>query len=238
MDNLLLFADSYKATHYLQYPPGTTYLKAYFESRGGKFDRTLFYGLQYILKRYLTRRVTKEMVDEAGEFFAWHFGNDKLFNREGWDYIVNELGGKLPLKVKSVPEGAVVPVKNVLFTVESTDERVPWVVSYFETCLVQVWYPMTVATNSFMQKNLIRESMERTCEEGGADDRIKTMLHDFGLRGATSLEAAGIGGSAHLVNFIGSDTLPAIVFAREFYGPKDLQAGVSVPASEHSTMTA
>ena len=160
----------------MQYPPGITYLKSYFESRGGKHDRTVFYGLQYILKRYLTPRVTKEMVDEAEELFAWHFGNDRVFNRAGWDYIVNELGGRLPIRVKAVPEGTVVPVKNVLFTVESTDERVPWVVSYFETCLVQVWYPMTVATNSFMQKTLIRASMERTSDQGADHPGIELMV--------------------------------------------------------------
>jgi hypothetical protein len=30
--------------------------------------------------------------------------------------------------------------------------QVPWLVSYVETLLVQTWYPMTVATNSFHHK--------------------------------------------------------------------------------------
>lgn len=61
-------------------------------------------------------------------------------NRRDWEYIVNELGGRVPLRVRAVAEGTVVPVKNVLFTVESTDEKVPWIVNYFETILVQVWW--------------------------------------------------------------------------------------------------
>ena len=128
-------------SHHLQYPPGLTHLKAYFESRGGLHPEVVFFGLQYILKKHLCRRVTMEMIDEAEEILTAHFmGNKSIFNRAGWEYIVNELGGKIPIRVCAVPEGSVVPVKNVLFTVESTDEKVPWVANYFEALLVQTWW--------------------------------------------------------------------------------------------------
>ena len=48
--NTLFLADGYKISHHLQYPPGTTTIFSYFESRGGKWDKTVFFGLQYILK--------------------------------------------------------------------------------------------------------------------------------------------------------------------------------------------
>ena len=128
-------------SHHLQYPPGLTHLKAYFESRGGLHPEVVFFGLQYILKKHICRRVTMEMIDEAEEILTAHFmGNKSIFNRAGWEYIVNELGGKIPIRVCAVPEGSVVPVKNVLFTVESTDEKVPWVANYFEALLVQTWW--------------------------------------------------------------------------------------------------
>ena len=114
-------------------------MKAYFESRGGLHPEIVFFGLQYILKRHLCRRVTLDMIDEAEEILGAHFGNTDLFNRAGWEYIAKDLDGKIPIRVCAVPEGTVVPVKNVLFTVESTDERVPWVANYFEALLVQTW---------------------------------------------------------------------------------------------------
>lgn len=235
VQNILFLADSYKISHYKQYPPGTTRILSYFESRGGKFDHVVFFGLQYILKRWLSTRVTAEMVQEADEFYGKHFvGGQSIFNRPGWDYIVEKHGGKIPVKVMAVPEGSRVPVKNVLFTVENTDPEVPWITNYFETVFVQVWYPLTVCTNSNMQKQVIRQFMAKT-----ADDltMLDTKLHDFGYRGSSSVESAGIGGCAHLANFSGTDNIAAILTANKYYKGKSDMPGMSLPASEHSTMT-
>ena len=119
----MLLTDSYKVSHYKQYPPGTEVVYSYFESRGGKFDKTAFFGLQYYLKEYLEGQVvTQEKIDEAVEYCKGHFGSE-MFNREGWEYILNEHGGKLPVKIKAVPEGTLVPTKNVLMTIENTDPK-------------------------------------------------------------------------------------------------------------------
>ena len=177
--NLILFADSYKVSHHLQYPKGLTKLKSYFESRGGKFQDVVFFGLQYILKKYLSRPITMAMIDEAEAELELHFGRKDIFNRAGWTYILEKHGGYLPIKIKAVPEGSLVPYKNVLFTVESTDENVPWMTNYFETCLVQVWYPMTVCTSSFMQKKIIKEYMDKTSENNnGLDLKVKDEICD------------------------------------------------------------
>jgi len=234
-ENFLLKTDSYKITHHQQYPPGTELVFSYFESRGGKFKEVLFFGLQYILKKHLVGSVvTNQMIDEAKEFFGKHLNDPehKFFNEAGWRYIVDKHGGKLPLEIRAVPEGLVVPTSNVLFTVENTDPKVPWLTNYVETLLVQAWYPITVATNSYMMKSMLRDSLSRTAE---SQDKLEYMLHDFGYRGSTSVESAGIGGAAHLVNFRGTDTLAGIITARKFYGAE--MAGVSIPATEHSTMT-
>ena len=87
--NLILLTDSYKVTHHLQYPKKLTYLKSYFESRGGKYSEIVFFGLQYFLKRYLCQRVTRADIDEAEAILGEHFGNPGLFNRAGWEYIVD-----------------------------------------------------------------------------------------------------------------------------------------------------
>src|SRR5262245_4996664 len=151
--NLLLMTDSYKLTHWRQYPPGTEHVYSYFESRGGKFDSTVFFGLQYFLKEYLTGlEVTAEKIDEAAEFTAKHLGNAGLFNRTGWEHILKTHGGKLPVVIRAIPEGTEVPVLNVLVTIENTDPACWWLTNYLETLLVQTWYPVTVATLSHQMR--------------------------------------------------------------------------------------
>ena len=230
--NTLFLADSYKISHHLQYPPDTTTIFSYFESRGGKWDKTVFFGLQYIIKKYLLGVVvSKDMIDEAEELFRKHLGPN-IFNRAGWEHILSKHGGKLPVRIRAVPEGTIVSTRNVLFTVENTDPEVAWITNYLETLLVQAWYPITVATNSWACKQLMIQYLEQTAD---TFNTLPFMLHDFGYRGVSSVETAGIGGAAHLVNFQGTDTLAGVVVARECYGAA--MAGVSVPATEHSTMT-
>lgn len=228
--NLVLDTDSYKASHFLQYPPGASGLFAYIESRGGEYDRTLFFGLQYILDRYLSTRVTNAMVDEARALFAAH---GEPFNEAGWRYIVDELGGRLPLEIRAVPEGSVIPTGNALVTVRSTDPKAFWLVSYVETLLLRVWYPITVATQSWAIRQTIAEYLRATSDT--PEEQLPFKLHDFGARGVSSEESAGIGAMAHLVNFMGSDTVSGLRYARRYYDAP--MAGFSIPASEHSTIT-
>lgn len=230
-DNLLLDTDSYKASHPVQYPPGTERVFSYIESRGGRFDRTVFFGLQMWLKQYLSRPITREMVDEAEVFWKMH---GEPFFREGWDYIVAAHGGRLPVVVRAVAEGTVVPTYNVLLTIENTDPRCFWLTSFLETSLLRaVWYPTTVATLSWYAKRIIRDALVRTSDD--PDGQLPFKLHDFGARGVSSKESAGIGGAAHLVNFMGSDTVTGILYANRFYNTP--MAGFSIPAAEHSTIT-
>jgi nicotinamide phosphoribosyltransferase len=118
-------------------------------------------------------------------------------------------------------------------TVENTDIRFPWLTNYMETLLLKVWYPITVATLSREIKRVFLFHLERT----GDPSLIPFKLHDFGYRGVTSEETAAIGGAAHLVNFQGTDTIAGIALVREYYGAREMP-GFSVPAAEHSTITA
>jgi nicotinamide phosphoribosyltransferase len=239
--NALLCTDSYKVTHHDQYPPKTTKVFSYFESRGGTLPEVCFFGLQYLIKTWLVGPVvTAEKIAEAKEYYAKHFGSPagdaNVFNEAGWTYILEKHGGKLPMKIRAVPEGSVLPYKNVLFTVENTDPECFWLCTWFETLLVQVWYPTTVCTNSREQKKIIKKHTAHTVDHMF---KMPFMLHDFGFRGTSSTESAAIGGLSHLVNFMGSDTVAALVAAREVYGLDGGKgmAGFSIPASEHSTIT-
>lgn len=229
-DNLILMTDSYKSSHFLQYPPKTTGMFSYLESRGGKYRDTVFFGLQYIINKYLAKRVTEADVHEAAKFFAAH---GEPFPLDGWMRVVNTYGGSIPVRVKAVREGTVVPTHNVLMTVESTDNELFWMVNWIEALLHRVWYPITVATTSFQIKRVIKEFLERTADDPAAELPFK--LHDFGGRGVSSHESAGIGGAAHLVNFMGSDTVEGILLANQYYDHP--MAAFSIPAAEHSTVT-
>eukprot|EP00943_MAST-04B_sp_MAST-4B-sp1_P005227 g5227.t1 len=179
MENILLLTDSYKVSHHVQYPPKTTKIYSYFESRGGLHKDIVFFGLQIIIKRYLCGNnvVTKEKIAEAEKLYDLHFGpGTNVFNKSGWEYVLEKYDGCLPVKIKALPE------------------------------------------------------------ETGDPAGIDFKLHDFGYRGVSSVQTAGAGAAAHLTQFLGTDTVAGIVVARDYYGAEC--AGYSIPASEHSTMTA
>lgn len=234
MENSYLFdCDSYKASHYLQYPPNTTSIFSYIESRGhdgSGYDSTVFFGLQYYLKEYLTHRVSPAEVEEAKEFFEAH---GEPFNYQGWMYIATELQGKLPVRIRAVPEGSVVPTHNVLVSIESTDPKVFWIVSWLETMLLRVWYGTTVASRSYKIRQIIMRALQVSSDK--PEEEINFKLHNFGARGVSSQESAMIGDMAHLVNFLGTDTVVGVRGAAKYYHTP--MAGFSIPASEHSSIT-
>ena len=234
--NIILATDSYKLGHWNQYPKGTEGVYSYLEAReGAEHPATLFFGLQSILGSLEGRCVESTDIDEAGKLAKVHFGNPDLFNAAGWWKVVLKHGGRLPVRIKAVPEGTVVPVGNVLMTVENTDPECYWLTNALESILMHVWYPTTVATTSYFVKKFLAGALERC---GAPLDGLPFMLHDFGYRGASSHETAAIGGAAHLVNFMGTDTLPAMLLAIRDYGATLDSLAFSVPATEHSVMTA
>ncbi len=230
--NIITLTDSYKVSHWKQYPKNTTRVYSFFESRGGMFPSVTFFGLQYYLMKYLAGVVVNEQfIKKARRRFKAHFGTDEMFNEAGWRYIIEKHGGKLPVRIKAVPEGTTVPTGNVLMTIENTDPECEWDTNYLETLLSMVWYPSTVATQSREMRRVLLKYLVMT----GDPSLIDFKLHDFGFRGSTSVESAGIGGAAHLVNFLGTDTLAALDVAEDYYDEES--AGFSIPAAEHSTIT-
>ena len=234
--NLILLADAYKYSHHKLYYPGTTQVYSYLESRGGKFGSTVFYGLQYFLKEYLEGvAFTQKDLDEAEAFLPQVFGRDDVSDRSKFQYILDQHGGRLPVRIRAVPEGTTVPVKNVLMTIENTYPKCFWLTNFLETLLMQVWYPCTVATISREVKKVVANYFAQTATEG-SEAGINYVLNDFGYRGVSSMESAALGGSAHLVNFMGSDNLAGSVLAQRYYNTAEVY-GKSIPATEHSICT-
>ncbi|TNF65825.1 MAG: nicotinate phosphoribosyltransferase [Gammaproteobacteria bacterium] len=229
--NLILNTDSYKASHYLQYPKGAQYMSSYIESRGGRYDQTLFFGLQYYLKAYLSKPITIENINEAEDILLSH---GLVFNRKGWLHILEKHHGIMPVRIEAVKEGSLIAKRQVMLQMVNTDPACFWLTNYLETSLLRaIWYPSTVATVSYHIKQIILKFLEETAD---STESILFKLHDFGARGASSYESAALGGLAHLVNFLGTDTTPALALARKYY--HEPMAGFSIPAAEHSTITA
>jgi len=166
------------------------------------YPYTTVFGLQAIIKKWLVGPVvTKEKIDVAEDLLTEHFKiNGKIWSRKQWDYIVDVHGGHLPVKIDSVLEGTNVPINNTLVNVVNTDDNCKWLTNGLETLLLNVWYPTTVCTRSNFITAIIGKYFKDT-----VDDNLQWLadyyLHDFGQRGVTGMEAAGLGGMAHLVNF-------------------------------------
>lgn len=239
-NNFILNTDSYKTSHWVQYPPNTEYVSSYIEARGAStnaFDNVLFFGLQAFLKEYLSKPITQADIDEAKIVLSAH---GVPFNEAGWQRLLEVHDGYLPLRIQALPEGTVVPTGQVLCQVMNTDPEFFWLTSYIETTLLRaIWYPTTVASLSYYCKQIIKQGLEKSAD---TLDSLPFKLHDFGARGVSSLESASLGGLAHLVNFSGTDTLSGIIGASRWYGmdgsSDDRQMpAFSIPAAEHSTMT-
>jgi nicotinamide phosphoribosyltransferase len=228
--NILKCTDSYKISHGKAYCPKLEILLSYLESRGGRYKKTIFYGLQYYLKMIEGVQVTKEKIDDAQIFWEAHFGRKDVFNREIWEYILNEHGGKLPLKICAVKEGANIPVNNVLMTIENTDPKCFWLTNFIETLLMKIWYTISIAS----QSSAIKETILKHLIKSGTPESVIWRTHDFGYRGCSSEEQAALGASAHLLSFMGTDTVAGIVLAQETYNSG--MCGFSIPALEHSVI--
>lgn len=190
-DNILFSADSYKYTHDKMLPNNTQGVYSYFEARkGSKFPKTVFYGLQAILKKYFVGPViTQELINEADYLITRHIGPG-IFNKEGWEYILKKYNGHLPLRIKAVKEGSLIDISNVLMTIENTDDKVPFLTNFAETILTHIWYPITVATTSYYGKLMLTNWLTTTSDKEGEDfnNILNFQLHDFGCRGTEILK--------------------------------------------------
>ncbi len=236
MNNLLLQTDVYKMGHMEQYAPGCNKVYSYLTARSDrKFNETVFFGLQYYLKKYLSQPITPAMGEEFLSYRKMILGGENSPEVENKIRALCKLG-YLPLEIKAVEEGTVLPVRNVLMTITNTHPDFYWVVGFVESLLLKLWYTTTVATCSYQYRRLVDKYFNDTDEESlnGLKD---FQVHDFGYRGDSSEEGAAISGIAHLLSFLGSDNVPALPCAIEYYHANTNEPILlSVPASEHSVM--
>lgn len=227
--NFILNVDSYKTGHDAMMKDGVIGLESNIVARKPtKYtSHVVMMGLEIYLQEYLDVTITHADIDEA-ELETTERGDD--FDREFWEHIVNVHGGKLPLHIRAIPEGTVVPVGVPLVRSFSTDPRVKVIASYIETQLQRaVQFPTTVASNARSIKVFLADTMERHAGHRFVDYH----LHNFGDRSASSYESAILAAISHAVVFNGSDCLAANRYIKSYYRTMTAYLS-SVTASEHS----
>lgn len=252
-----LRADSYKYSQAFQYPDQAQGYFGYIEARGSKLslmeilsqdklieylrprllldenlcvNRFPLFGLQGWIKKVVNNPITPNQVEYFAGLMEKH---GEPFNREGFENIVANYGGHMPVTIKALPEGTLCNTHTPQVSVGAYDPATYWFGGFVETQIHRAtWYSTTVCAISYTIKNIIQYYLEQTGDLGG----LPFKLHDFGMRGGSSEETCETGGLAHLVNFLGTDTVDALIYGAFAYSVDC--AGYSIPASEHSTMTA
>lgn len=242
-----LLCDFYKVSHREQYPTNTQVIYSTFTPRSNKYfpqaKGAVVFGIQSFVKKFLI------------DYFNTHF-----FNRPKEDvvaeyvrYIKFTLGvenpdashieelhdlGYMPVKLSALKEGTIAPIKVPVLTIENTDPRFFWITNYLETLMsAEIWYPIVSATIAYEYRKLLDEYALKTV---GSTEAVGFQGHDFSLRGLEGIEAGATSGAGHLLSFTGTDTIPAIAFHEAYYNAdieKEL-VGASIPATEHSVMSA
>ena len=242
--NPLLLTDGYKTGHHQQYPKGTTLVYSNFTPRSNKYapkgcDQVVSFGQQMVMKQiheaFQNEFFSKPKEEVCGEM------KRELSMYLGTDYDVTHFEklhdlGYLPIHVKGIEEGTLVPMKVPVLTIYNTHPDFYWVTNYLETILSNLlWKPMTSATIAHQYRKVLTSWMEKTDKERAWF--IDWQGHDFSMRGMDSVEAVISSGLGHLTSFSGTDSLPTLYGARKFYGEEGFVGG-SVNATEHSVMCA
>lgn len=238
--------DFYKVDHRNQYPDGTNVVYSNFTPRNSRRDDTneiVLFGLQYFIKEYLIKQFNETFFNLPIDVAVGRYKR-RLDNALGKDAIkvdhviaLHKLG-YLPIEIKSLPEGELIPLQVPAFTIVNTHPDFFWLTNFLETLVsATVWGPCTSATTAFTYRKNFEKYAKLT---GSPIDFVDWMGHDFSMRGMFGLEAARMSGAGHLLSFKGTDTIPAIDFLEEYYNANCEQEliGASVCATEHSCMAA
>lgn len=242
-----LLCDFYKISHREQYPDKTEEVYSTWTPRSGKYsgglEGVVCFGIQGFVKEFIIEyfnenffsRTKEEIVAEYSRYLK-----NCLFVQEPYTKHIEDLYdlGYMPLEINALDEGTIVPYRVPMMTVKNTDPRFFWLTNYLETLASNnLWKPCTVATISRKYKQILDSYAVKTT---GSTLGVEFQGHDFSMRGMSGVEDSARSGVGHLLSFVGTDTIPAIMYAEQYYGAdieKEL-VGCSVNATEHSVMCA
>lgn len=242
--NPMLFKDFYKANHRIQYPPKTELVYSNFtprESRIPGVNQVVVFGVQYFVKEFLQNNFNENFfnkpLEEVLKTYKRRMDTSLGPNAVSTDHIQALWNkGYLPLEIKALDEGTLVPLRVPVLTIQNTDPDFFWLTNFVETLLSNaLWHPMTSATIAYEYRKILQNYANKTSD---IPELVQWQGHDFSMRGQSSLESSMVSGAGHLLSFTGTDTIPAIDFLENYYeanAEKELIGG-SVAATEHSVM--
>ncbi len=241
-----LLCDFYKVSHKNQYPKGTELVYSTWTARTTRLehiDEVVAFGFQSFIKQYVIEyfnehffaKTKEEVVEEYKRVLKYALGEAEP--DASHIAALHELG-YMPIRIKAVEEGTLVPVRVPMLTIENTLPEFFWLTNYLETLMsCQLWMPATSATLAFEYRKILQDYALRT---NGDTSGVPFQGHDFSMRGMGAFEAALGSSAGHLISFTGTDTIPAILYHENYYNAdmeKEL-VGTSIPATEHSVMCA
>lgn len=239
-----LLADFYKISHREQYPDGTETIYSTWTPRTSRKEgitEVVAFGFQAFIKEYLIdyfydnffSKTKQEVVDEYTRVIKCTLGKEVVDTQHIED--LHDLG-YIPIKIKAVDEGTLIPIRVPMMTIENTNPKFFWVTNFLETLMsCQLWQPTTSATIAYQYRKILDKYAADT---NGDLSGVQFQGHDFSMRGMGSLESAMLSGSGHLLSFTGTDTIPAINYLEQYYNAniESELVGCSIPATEHSVM--
>lgn len=243
MKETILLTDGYKINHHKMYPKGIEMVYSNFTPRSNKFfpeakDGSVVFGIQYFIKEYLIKQFNENFFNRPRQEVLDEYVNRvKNFTGDTDCEHIAELYdlGYLPIEIKALPEGSICPIRVPMLTIKNTHPKFAWLTNYLESLMSNVlWMPCTSATGARIAKKQLKAHATKT----GFPEEINLnfLCHDFSMRGMSSVESAIVSGMAHMTSFCGTETIPAIRAAEEYYNAdssKELVAA-TVPATEHS----
>jgi nicotinamide phosphoribosyltransferase len=237
--------DGYKTGHIRQFPEKTTVVYSNFTPRSDKhlatwtgYDhKVVWFGLQGIIRWYLVDLWNTQFFDRPKSVVVADYKR-RMDLYLGADAVsVDHIAAlhdlqRLPIEIKSLPEGSRVDIRVPLFTIKNTEPEFYWLTNYLETSLsALLWKSITSATTAYEYRRMFEDYAKLT---GGDLAFVDWQGHDFSFRGMSGIEDAILSGAAHLTSFTGTDTIPAIDYIEDYYGAMQTLIGASVPATEHA----
>jgi nicotinamide phosphoribosyltransferase len=239
-----LLCDFYKISHREQYPEGTETIFSTWTPRTSRRDEikeVVAFGFQAFIKEYLIdyfndnffSKSKEDVINEYTRVIKYTLCKENVDTKH-----IEELHnlGYLPIRIKAVDEGTLVPIRVPMLTIENTNPKFFWITNFLETLMsCQLWQPTTSATIAYQYRKILDKYASET---NGDLSGVQFQGHDFSMRGMGSLESAMLSGAGHLLSFTGTDSIPAIHYLEQYYNAniENELVGCSIPATEHSVM--
>lgn len=241
--NPMLLIDFYKAVHAEMLPKGITKSVSYFTprmSRVKRWNEVAMFGLQGFIKEYLVDYFDQNFFNlKDGAVASYKRIMDASLgeNAYGLQKIADLYNlGYLPIEIKALPEGTLVPMHVPMFSIENTHKDFAWLPQALESLIsAEMWHPMIAATVGHTYRQIVNKFYEMTCD----DDIPKSKaLGAFDFRGEECLQSAVKAGAGWCLSFLNTATVPTIPYLERNYNCDCTKEPVAFgsPSTEHSVM--